>query len=420
MNIHFEPVRWSLNASIYEVNLRQYTPEGTFQAFERELPRLRDMGVTILWFMPVTPIGREKRIGSLGSYYAASSYTETNPEFGTVKDFRALVAHAHQLGFRVIIDWVANHTAWDHPWTTTHPGFYKRNQRGEFYDAHGWNDVIDLNYYDHALRKEMIRSMEFWVKECDIDGFRCDMAHLVPLDFWRDARRALDAVKPLFWLAETEQQNYQHVFDCSYAWHWLHLTQRAVRDRSGADELRRALVEYQKKKLPQTTHLFFTSNHDENSWNGTEYERYGPAALCLAVFACTWNGIALVYSGQELPNHKRLQFFEKDPIAWTGKYELHSFYKTLLDLRAGFGEEQTDILMLQTSGDHHVLAFLKISRLRQVLVLLNFSDAAQSAHVDESIVSGVYRDVFTGKKQEASSRRDLLMEPWAYLVLEQL
>ena len=224
MNYHFEPVRWSLNTNVYEVNLRQYTKEGTFKSFIKELPRLRDMGVKVLWFMPVQPIGIEKRLGTLGSYYSISNYTETNPEFGTVHDFKMLVKKAHDAGFKVLIDWVANHTSWDHVWTTTHPEFYKRNAQGQFYDNNGWTDVIDLNYYDHAMRRAMLAGMEFWVKECNIDGFRCDMAHLVPLDFWRQARQHLDKIKQLYWLAETEHANYQYVFDCSYAWNWMHIT----------------------------------------------------------------------------------------------------------------------------------------------------------------------------------------------------
>ncbi|MBL7698409.1 MAG: 1,4-alpha-glucan branching protein [Chitinophagaceae bacterium] len=420
MNFHFEPVRWSLNTNLYEVNLRQYTSEGTFQAFGNELPRLYDMGVNILWFMPITPISKEKRLGTLGSYYSCSNYTDTNPEFGTVQDFIHLVKKAHHIGFKVIIDWVANHTGWDHAWVKKHPGFYKRNAAGDFYDSNGWEDVIDLNYYDQAMRREMILSMEFWVKECNIDGFRCDMAHLVPLDFWRDARMHLDQVKPLFWLAETEHQNYQHVFDCSYAWHWMHVSENFAKKRTNIEELRSTLLEYNKKKLPQTTHLFFTSNHDENSWNGTEYEKYGNAALPFAVLINMWNGLSLTYSGQEIPNRKRLNFFEKDPIQWNYTNELHSFYKALFNTRKSFGEEQTEILMLHPKGDRHVIAFLRFSRLKQVLVIINLSDTSHEIVLEESLISGTYSDIFTSKKHEAPSLKNLMMEPWSYLVLEKL
>lgn len=419
MNFHFEPVRWSLNTNLYEVNLRQYTIEGTFQAFSNELPRLYDMGVNVLWFMPITPISIEKRLGTLGSYYACSSYTDTNPEFGTVQDFKQLVKKAHGLGLKVVIDWVANHTGWDHVWVKEHPEFYKRNTAGIFYDSNGWEDVIDLNYYDHAMRREMIASMEFWVRECDIDGFRCDMAHLVPLDFWRDARLHLDKVKPLFWLAETEDLNYQHVFDCSYAWQWMHASENFAKKRIGIDELRNTLLDYQKKKLPQTTHLFFTSNHDENSWNGSEYEKYGSATLPFAVLINMWNGLSLTYSGQEIPNRKRLSFFDKDPILWGATNELHNFYKTLFAIRTSFGDEQTEILMLQPGADRHVLAFIRFSRLKQVVVLMNLSDAHHQVSLEESMVSGFYADAFTGKKYEAPSLL-LMMEPWSFLVLEKL
>jgi alpha-amylase len=420
MNIQFEPVRWSLNTNLYEVNIRQYTKEGTFQAFGYELPRLHDMGVKVLWFMPITPISKVKRLGTLGSYYACSDYMNTNSEFGGVQDFKYLVRKAHDLGFKVIIDWVANHTGYDHVWVKEHPEFYKRNAAGDFYDNNGWEDVIDLNYYDQAMRREMIACMEFWVTECDIDGFRCDMAHLVPLDFWRQARLHLDTIKPLFWLAETEHPNYQYVFDCSYAWSWMHVSENVSKGRATVDDLRAALAEYQKKKLPQTNHLFFTSNHDENSWNGTEYEKYGDAARAFAVFTQTWNGLSLIYSGQEIPNRKRLNFFEKDAIAWPTKIELHDFYKVLLDLRTSFADEKTEILMLSPAQDRRVLSFIKLSRFKQILVLINFSEIPQQAYVEDGISSGFYREIFTGLKQEAPSIKSLSIEPWHYLVFEKL
>jgi glycosidase len=319
----------------------------------------------------------------------------------------------------VIIDWVANHTGWDHEWVKTHPGFYKKNAAGNFYDNNGWQDVIDLNYYDQAMRAKMIASMAFWVKECNIDGFRCDMAHLVPLDFWRDARNHLDKIRPLFWLAETEHNNYQHVFDCSYAWNWMHVSENFAKKKIGVNELKNTLSDYLRKRLPQTNHLFFTSNHDENSWNGTEYEKYGNAALPFAVLTNMWNGLSLTYSGQEIPNRKRLNFFEKDTIQWNFTNELHNFYKTLFDVRSSFGEEKTEVLMLHP-GEKQILAFVRFSRLKQVVVVLNLSDSAQTAQFEDPLISGVYLNAFTGVKQEAPSLKSLMMEPWSYLVLEKM
>ncbi|MGB8193507.1 MAG: alpha-amylase family glycosyl hydrolase, partial [Chitinophagaceae bacterium] len=333
MSGSFRPVEWAHSTNLYEVNLRQYTKEGSFKEFARELPRLKDMGVEVLWFMPITPISEKVRQGTLGSYYACSDYTSTNPEFGSVEDFKKLVQKAHALGLKVIIDWVANHTGWDHQWTVTHPEYYVRNAQGQFYDKHNWHDVIDLNYYNHHLRRAMIEAMEFWVTQCDIDGFRCDMAHLVPLDFWRTARSVLDALKPLFWLGETETLVYHQVFDASYAWSWMHQTEKFCRGEARLHDLAAVLQHYKTNFPPAALRLYFTANHDENSWNGTEYEKYGPAARALAVFSCTWNGLPLIYSGQEMPNFKRLKFFDKDPIEWQGEYLLHDFYKALLHLR---------------------------------------------------------------------------------------
>ena len=193
MRSSFNKVKWAANTNIYEVNIRQYTPSGTFISFAKHLPRLKDMGIEILWLMPVTPISIEKRLGTLGSYYACSSYATLNPEYGNEADFKMLIDTAHALGMKVIIDWVANHTGCDHVWMTAHPDFYLKNEAGDFTEVNGWNDVIDLDYSNKKMRAAMIKAMQYWINEFDIDGFRADMAHLVPLDFWMDARTCCDA-----------------------------------------------------------------------------------------------------------------------------------------------------------------------------------------------------------------------------------
>lgn len=423
MAYSFSRVDWSFNTNLYEVNLRQYTPEGTFKSFARHLPRIKEMGIETLWFMPITPISVEKRQGTLGSYYACSDYTNTNPEFGTVHDFRELVRQAHLAGFKVIIDWVANHTGWDHIWTKTHPQFYKKNAAGNFYDSNNWHDVIDLNYYDHAMRREMIKAMTFWVDKCDIDGFRCDMAHLVPLDFWRDARIALDAVKPLFWLAETEHNNYQDVFDCSYAWHWMHETEKFSRDQIGVADLRNILKGYLQKARPGASYLFFTANHDENSWNGTEYEKYGQAARALAAFSATWDGIPLIYSGQEIPNMERLKFFDKDTIQWNEKNLLHNFYKTLLQLRNKNPALRTaDINVLttfiKTNAENSVLAWRRKLLEKEVLVFLNLSSHDLEVNVVDEQVNGLYTNTFDATTIHFSNESVIQMTPWQAIVIE--
>lgn len=407
----FKTVPWSYTTNIYEVNLRQYTPEGSFQAFGNQLSRLRDMGVGILWFMPITPISREKRLGILGSYYACSSYTKTNPEYGTVEDFRKLVADAHKLGFKVIIDWVANHTGWDHEWTQTNPEFYKRNAQGEWYDNHGWEDVIDLNFYDHTLRTTMIEAMKFWVTECDIDGFRCDMAHLVPLDFWRNARTELAKVKDLFWLAETEDPNYFDVFDGGYAWNWMHQTEKFSKGQIDLAALLSILTDYDHRYPAEAFHMYFTSNHDENSWNGTEYEKYGELARALAIFSFTWKGVPLIYSGQEMPNHKRLKFFEKDTIEWTGQYELHKFYQTLSKLRVkhpalqspGAGEPQ----IVRNNSTHSVFVYKREVETGTLLVLINFSDQDQKIELPQQLSDLILIDIFSDIRRGVKPHVDL-------------
>lgn len=418
----FIPVEWSVNTNIYEVNIRQYTPEGTLLAFARHLPRLKAMGVETLWLMPLTPISEKIRQGTLGSYYACSSYTAINPEFGTPADLVALVQQAHALGMKVILDWVANHTGHDHEWTRSRPDFYEQDAAGNFTERHGWHDVIDLDYTNTALRVAMVQAMAWWVKTFDLDGFRCDMAHLVPLDFWQKARLFLDGIKPLYWLAETEEVAYHRVFDCTYAWQWMHVSVSLIKNRETLAGFKKVLYHYSDNYPPQAQKLFFTTNHDENSWNGTEYEKYNGAALAMAVFSATWNGVPLIYSGQELPNHKRLRFFEKDEIPWCNTCALHNFYKALLNLRkshpalnAGSVDTITYIL---NSEEEEVFAYLRICGSRQVLVVLNFSPVPLLLQLIDFRLQGIFTDVFDGKVYSFHEIRQLEIMGWGYRVMQ--
>lgn len=417
----FRPVAWVHRSNVYEVNIRQYTAEGNFTAFARQLPRLRKMGVDTLWFMPITPISKLARLGSLGSYYACSDYMAINPEFGTLNDFKALVAEAKAMGFKSIIDWVANHTGHDHVWTKTNPGYFKRNAAGAFYDNHGWADVIDLNYYDAGMRQAMIAAMAFWVTECGIDGFRCDMAHLVPLDFWKQARQQLDAIKPLFWLAETEDLNYLEVFDCCYAWQWMHDTLSFVRGETSLAALKDRLLQSQRSLPADTFRLYFTSNHDENSWNGTEYEKYGPAARALAVFSITWMGLPLIYSGQELPNTRRLKFFDKDAIDWKEPLALEQFYQTLLQLRSGhpaLAGNVAEPVCIPTNADQYLFAYMRRSGGRVILVLLNLSPNNLFVQLADGYVHGKFRQCFSGQEIDIIPSHSFELAAWEAQVFE--
>ncbi len=421
MERNFITADWVKGSNVYEVNIRQYTADGTFAAFHEHLPRLREMGVQILWLMPITPISKEKRKGSLGSYYACSSYTRINPDFGTLEDFRLLVNDAHSKGMKVIIDWVANHTGSDHEWTKTNPDFYYKNEHGEFYDKNGWDDVIDLNYDNQQLRIEMIAAMKHWINECDIDGFRCDMAHLVPLGFWEEARSACDQLKSLFWLAETDDLNYYKVFDATYAWHWMHVSEKFFKGESSLHDFKSALAV--SEQLPcDCCKLMFTSNHDENSWNGTEFEKYGDAAKALAVLCCTWRSLPLIYSGQELPNRKRLQFFDKDEIEWKEEYELHSFYNTLLSLRKtskAIGEGSIEVL--QTAAADKVIVFVRRFEEDVVLVLLNLS-GANRVHIQlyQSYLTGRFMNVFSQLSFDFNGSPGFELNAWEYHVYRRI
>jgi len=421
----FVPVDWSYSSNIYEVNVRQYTQSGTFNAFAEHLLRLREMGVEILWFMPITPIATEKRLGTLGSYYACADYTSINPEFGTIDDFKNLITKAHALGFKIIIDWVANHTGYGHTWTKTNPDFYKKNVDGIWYDEHGWEDVIDLNYLNKEMRAAMIDAMHFWLRECDIDGFRCDMAHLVPLDFWQEARLSLDAKKKLFWLAECEDPYYHEVFDASYGWKLLHKLEAYWRKETDIPGLDTLLSFYRENFPLNAFNLFFTSNHDENSHSGSEYERMGEAAKAFAVLTCTWNGMPLIYSGQEAANTKRIKFFDKDFIEWDNGVPLADFYKTLLDLHKSnpalrAGTEPLQTIRISTDADNRLFGFQRKTGEAEVLVLLNLSSDYYWANITDNRVGGLFTNVFTKEPNDITENRYFEMKPWDFYVYEKV
>ncbi len=427
MKNDFRQVSWLNSTNVYEVNLRQYTEEGTLDSFSSHLSRLQNMGVDVLWFMPLTPISHKNRKGQLGSYYACSSYVKFNPEFGLIDEFKELVEAAHQLGMKVIIDWVANHTGCDHEWTHTYPSFYKLNDRGDFYDAHGWDDVIDLDYTNPKMRLEMINAMSYWVDQFDIDGFRCDMAMLTPIDFWHQARTHLDQKKQLFWLAELDpldNSSYMEVFDSAYCWRWMNAT-KAMKEAGARDifSLRNTLDEYS-HILPSSAGLaWFTSNHDENSWNGTEYEKYGEMAIPLSVFSSLWKGVPLLYSGQEIPNYKRLSFFDKDQLDWKNNVALHEFYKTLFTFRKNnlaFNGELSNVFChhVHNSVSHHVLSFKRINQLNTIYVVINFSEYALSnVELGFTDSNGLFYELFTSSEREFNGSFQYIdLKPWGYQV----
>ena len=340
---------WAAHATIYEVNVRNFTPEGTFQAFEAHLPRLHKMGVGIVWLMPVHPIGEVGRKGSLGSPYAVRDYFAVNPEFGTLDDLRHLVQAAHALGMKVLLDWVANHTSRDNALIAEHPDWYQHDAAGQLVPpVPDWTDVVALDYTNRAMRRYMTEALAWWIREADIDGYRCDVAGLVPTDFWDEARPVLDALKPVFMLAEWDElypsgglsweefnsdtRLLEKAFNMTFGLRLHYLLDRIAEGHAALAEIDTYLAAERDKYPPSVYLMHFTSNHDVNSWDGTEYERLGPLALPFAVLTALLPGMPMLYSGQEAGLNRRLAFFDRDPIEWNG-YPLQDFYTRLFQLK---------------------------------------------------------------------------------------
>lgn len=425
----FKKADWIGRTNVYEVNLRQYTPEGTFNAFIAHLPRLRKMGIQTLWFMPITPIAQMYKKGSLGSPYACSDYCSINPEFGNLQDFKDLVNLAHEMGFKVIIDWVANHTGWDHIWTKTNPDFYKKDtETGNFLVASGMDDIIELDYENNDMRSAMQEAMLFWINETNIDGFRCDLASWVPVDFWMEARTFLEPIKKLFWLAEAdpiESKEYMQVFDAAYTWKWMHQTKDFYQQQLPISILTDLLFSYNDEMNPLSIPLWFTSNHDENSWNGTEYEKYGEAAKLFAVHSFTWNGIPLIYSGQELPNLKRLQFFDKDVIQWNNDFQMEDFYATLLSLKnthpaLAAADEAVSTFVHANTKPEQIFVYRRDAKEQSILVILNFSNAEAEFRITDMVGSANWMNIFTKDRVQIFNETNFTISKWGYQVLDKL
>jgi cyclomaltodextrinase / maltogenic alpha-amylase / neopullulanase len=414
---------WSQNVAIYEANIRQHSPEGTFKAYEEYLPQLKEMGIGLIWIMPIQPIGEINRKGTLGSYYSISDYTAINPEFGTLDDFKSLVNKIHELDMHIIIDWVANHTAWDHPWVESNPEFYTKDSTGNFVPpVPDWADVIDLNYNNENLRKEMYNSMKYWIEECNIDGFRCDVAAMVPTDFWNNVTTDLNKIKPIFMLAEaTEPELHEAAFDMTYGWGMLGLINDIAKGNKTVEDLD-AYFTQQKVDYPSDAYqMMFTTNHDENSWNGTVQERLGEAVETFAVFTGVIGGMPLIYSGQEAGLDKPLEFFEKDSILWK-EHNLRGVYTKLFQLKKQNkaiwnGEAGGMMVRLKSSNDKNIFSFTREKDEDKVIAFFNLSTTKYSFTIDDELLVGDYTNLFTDEKVELKKTESFNLESWEYIVL---
>ena len=401
--------KFAYDATIYELNVRQATPEGTFQAAEALLPTLRDNGVTIIWVMPCQPIGQITRKGSLGSYYSIIDYCAINPEFGTRADFEHFLKAAHEQGFKVILDWVANHTAPDSEWTKNE-GWHYRDSLGNLMVQYDWTDISKLNYDNQDMRNEMLKSMHWWMDTIGIDGFRCDVAGEVPTDFWNWAMGDLHQTYPhMFTLAEDEDKAdelTETAFDMYYGWTLHHIMNEVAQGKKGVEDLWAYFAKADTTIRPEAIRMNFISNHDENSWNGTEQERMGDAVNLFAAFCYVVPGMPMIYTGQISGNHHRLAFFEKDLIDSDEAFAQGKLYKELNAMRkrnkALFSPE-VGAPMERIACDNDAIFACKRSKegrwyTNTVIAVMNMSDQAQSVTLE----SGEHFD----------------LQPWGYEIIE--
>ena len=433
VKIPYQPITSNTIASavLYEANIRQYSEEGTFNAFAKDLPVLKDMGVKILWLMPVNPISTTKSKGPLGSYYAVSDYKKVNPEFGTLTDFKALVQTAHDLGIYVILDWVPGHTGWDHAWIKEKSDFYLKNRRGEIIDpinpftgkSFGWTDVADLNYNNMEMREAMTEALVYWVKETGIDGFRFDQAYAVPQKFYDNAFAAINEIKPVFLLAETDIYHPGGIglvskFDATYDWPGHQLTKDIVQGKKTAVDYHRHVRRVLRNYGEENILVNFVSNHDENSWQGTISERYGDAAHAFMALSYTTPGMPLIYSGQEYDLNKRLLFFEKDSFPKIQGETLHllkklgSLKNNHAALASGIGAGS--FKSLYTSKNNQVFAFQRGKDGDTLVVLSNLSKEYAQFTMP---FNGTFKRYQDNKIKILSESYEYVMKPWEFWIL---
>ena len=419
---------WAYDATIYELNTRQATPEGTFAAAEALLPELKESGVDIIWIMPIQKIGVLERKGTLGSYYAITDYCEFNPEFGTRADFEHFLAKAHELGMKVILDWVANHTAPDSEWTKN-DGWHYRDSLGNLMVQYDWTDISKLNYDNQDMRAEMKKAMHWWMDSIGIDGFRCDVAGEVPTDFWNDAMAEIKAKHPdMFTLAEDEdkaQELTETAFDMYYGWTLHHLMNGVAQGKNTVEDLWGYFAKVDTTIRQEAIRMNFTSNHDENSWNGTEFERMGDATDLFAAFTYVVPGMPMIYTGQMSGNHHRLEFFEKDLIDRVENAPQKALYKGLNDLRANnralWSNEKGAPMVRLAADNDKVFACVRTKSCPKhgdntVIAIMNMSAEPQTVTLDLTNLAGEYNCI-CGKTMPLEATQTLELTPWKYMIL---
>lgn len=428
---------WAYNTTIYELNTRQLTELGTFSAAEQLLPELRECGIDIIWVMPCQPIGKLTRKGTLGSYYSIIDYCQINPEFGTRDDFEHFLKKAHDLGFKVILDWVANHTAPDSEWTKNE-GWHYRDSLGNLMVQYDWTDISKLNYDNQDMRQAMKEAMHWWMDSIGIDGFRCDVAGEVPTDFWNDAMGELRQSHPdMFTLAEDEakaDELTESAFDMYYGWELHHLMNDVAQSKKTVQDLWNYFAKADTTIRKDAIRMNFTSNHDENSWNGTEYERMGDAAHLMAAFTYFVPGMPMIYTGQPSGNHHRLEFFEKDLIDRVEGAPEYNMYKELNAFRkanpALYSPEKGAPMVRLTTDNEAIFAAMRTTKCKDnkcnkqccdntVIALMNMSDKEQIVTLSLPCQSlyGDYTDIHGTVISMSETPTDFTIPAWSYMLL---
>lgn len=413
---------WMRNQVVYELNVRQFSEEGTFKGAEAHLERLHKLGINTIWFMPVQPYGKVNSKSELGSYYSIADYTGINPEYGNAEDFKSFVDKAHALGMRVILDWVPNHTSWDNPLTITHPEFYARDCQGNFTPPTGtdWTDVIQLDFDAPGLVEYQFEAMSHWLDTYGLDGFRCDVAWNVPTKFWDALTARLRAHKPdIFMLAEAEiGEQMLSSFNTCYGWDLLHTYESVAQGRVPASAIDSAL-ERRKVRFPAgASFLNMTSNHDENSWNGTVFERFGAGAKTFAVLAMTMDGVPLIYNGQEAGLDKRLEFFVRDPIEWKDS-PMKDFYRRVIALKSTSAALLTGAPTekIPSSAAESVYAYMRGEEGgAEVLVVANLTARNVDVELGSLRMKGEWTDAMTGEKATLEESLKQTLKSWEYLL----
>lgn len=422
-NIHPE---WCYSAVLYEMNIRQLTPEGTLRAAEAYLPNLQALGIDAIWLMPIYPIGKEGRKGTLGSYYSIQDYCAINPEFGTMDDFDHFIATAHSLGFKILLDWVANHTARDAKWLQTKPAdWYERESDGTAKVPWDWTDTAKLNYANHDVWRGQIKAMRFWVEQHNIDGFRCDMAMLVPIEFWQEASYVLHSIKPdIFFLAEAEELNlFDRAFDASYAWEIHHMMCDIAGGARRVWDLRNTLYADREKYPKSAIRMMFTSNHDENSWSGSEFTRFGAALEVMTAFTFLWEAsLPLIYTGQEVGYDHSFEFIDRDTLPSLIANEHTQLYRRLINLKhtqraLDSGERGGRIIEIENNAKDCIMTFVREIGDSRIVAILNLSPYTIHADFNTGIYTGSYYNAITGEQTTLPPHVEQDLAPWEYTIL---